>query len=127
MNRLSANNCARIYNHTLASSIAYIENNSQAYTAQFDQVQSKLNGEYKLTMTSDQALHGFFLYSLIFHHAENKTSLVLPKATSNIREELNQALNTRNKFMKGTGQELWSHACYKCCIMDKDKDDNDSM
>ena len=96
-----------------------MKNNPKAFAAQYNKSlsQSINNGSQK--MTGDQALNGFFLYSLLLHHAELGTVLVLPKDASDIRNTLHDAWEQRNTFMEGTGQELWSHACDKCCIIEK--------
>ena len=73
-------------------------------------------------MTSFQDLNGFFLYSLLLAHAESEMILVLPKDTGDIREALHNALERRNTFTEGNGQELWAHACDDYCIVNKEDD-----
>ncbi|KDQ09951.1 hypothetical protein BOTBODRAFT_116421, partial [Botryobasidium botryosum FD-172 SS1] len=75
----SASNCARVYNFTLNTPFP-----SSGWGS-------------TLRLSPDLVSDGFFLYSLLLHHTEKGTSLILPE------------------YMAGVGQEHWGHACTVCC------------
>ncbi|KDQ10250.1 hypothetical protein BOTBODRAFT_178283 [Botryobasidium botryosum FD-172 SS1] len=75
-----------------------------------------------LRLSPELVSDGFFLYSLLLHHAEKGTSLTLPEYISGSdelgttqRARLDIALAARNAATAGTGQEHWGHACTICC------------
>ena len=117
--RLSANNCARLYNHALASSSAVMQNNPGAFSERITATSVPFTWQYSLEMSSEDALNGFFIYSLLLHHAEHRQILSLPHNISGMNNWLKPALARRNKAMEGFGQEYWSHACSLCFLVDK--------
>lgn len=65
-------------------------------------------------LRAEDALNGFFLYSLLLHKAEHQHYLVLSHDVQSQRYRLEPALEERNKSMEGIGQEYWAHACDIC-------------
>ncbi|KZP00080.1 hypothetical protein CALVIDRAFT_476434, partial [Calocera viscosa TUFC12733] len=58
--------------------------------------------------------NAFDLYSLLLHHHEQQTRLRLPDSAPTEVDRLATAMQDRNHFMAGTGQEQWAHACELC-------------
>ena len=114
--RLSARNCARIYNYALAKPNAHILNNPLAYGISPSNDESVVDWPYSLELQSEEAMNGFFLYSLMLHMAEHNTHLVLSHSSTQ-NDRLSEALSYRNKVMEGTGQEEWTHACDQCFVV----------
>ncbi|KZT62745.1 hypothetical protein CALCODRAFT_425601, partial [Calocera cornea HHB12733] len=60
----------------------------------------------------------FYLDALLQHHDEQHTTLVLlehiPGNGRIQKDRLTHALEERNRFMEGTGQEYYAHACDGC-------------
>ncbi|KZT60570.1 hypothetical protein CALCODRAFT_416579, partial [Calocera cornea HHB12733] len=56
----------------------------------------------------------FDLYALLLHHHEQRSRLQLPESAANEVDRLAVAMEDRNRFMAGTGQEYWAHACDLC-------------
>ncbi|KAL1937523.1 hypothetical protein VTO73DRAFT_13109 [Trametes versicolor] len=111
---LSASNCARIYNSSLARCNASAQNNPQAYGRATGSRLSKADWPYALEMHGDLAMNGFLLYSLLLDKAEHGTCLELPHDCPTQRDRLAVVLAERNKVMEGIGQEEWTHACDLC-------------
>ncbi|KAJ6449704.1 hypothetical protein C8R47DRAFT_999114 [Mycena vitilis] len=71
------------------------------------------------TTESDQLLlpttvwDGFFLHALLRDVTKRGFLLSVPHNGSNV-DRLNIALETRNTWMVGTGQDQWAHACKGC-------------
>ncbi|KAJ7034009.1 hypothetical protein C8F04DRAFT_956939, partial [Mycena alexandri] len=55
----------------------------------------------------------FFLHALLRDFTKRDFALSVPHHGSNT-DRLNMALEMRNTWMVGTGQDLWAHACTKC-------------
>ncbi|KAF8196942.1 hypothetical protein BJ912DRAFT_846451 [Pholiota molesta] len=118
---LSAMNCARIYNESLACLNSHILSNKLAYSNTFhlyEQVENPLSSN--LIMDEEHVLNAFFLYGLLIDKAEKQTRLVLSHKEPSQREHLRPALAERNQEMEGTGQEAYRHACDLCFITYKD-------
>ncbi|KAJ2976816.1 hypothetical protein NUW54_g11507 [Trametes sanguinea] len=117
---LSANNCARLYNTSLAQRDTCAHNNPLAYGPQRRPPRSRLAKEdwpYSLEMHPDMAMNGFFIYSLLLDKAEQRSHLYLPHDCPTQKDRLGSALAERNKAMEGIGQEEWPHACDLCFIV----------
>ncbi|KZO89741.1 hypothetical protein CALVIDRAFT_491440, partial [Calocera viscosa TUFC12733] len=84
---------ARIYNTTLASPSSH--------------------ARIPLLRSEDITI-AFNLYSLLLHHNEQHTRLRVPESAPNEIDRLAVAMQDRNRFMAGTGQEQWAHACDLC-------------
>jgi len=112
--RVSAENCARIYNRTLSSKSSHILNNPLAHRSSKEM---PTHASAPVSMTPEHVSEGFMLYSLLLHHAEQSKVLILPHDVGSQRLRLRDAMDARNKEMEGTGQELWNHACDKCCVV----------
>jgi hypothetical protein len=93
----SAENIARIYNLALGSTATTIPNSS------------RLNHD----LHGDLVLDSFFLHALLRHWEVQRGILSLPHHGLQ-RHRFDNALNQRNYFMAGTGQEMWAHACSRC-------------
>ncbi|KAG2007045.1 cytochrome P450 [Coprinopsis cinerea AmutBmut pab1-1] len=123
---VSSQNSARIYNLALGKPLAHILNNAMAYGAVYDSTkasQPTFSWPYPLTLRPEDALDGFFLYSLLLYHAEEKASLTLPNNPSlSARERLRYALQDRNDAMQGVGQDDYLHACDLCYKVIKGED-----
>ncbi|KAF9518066.1 hypothetical protein BS47DRAFT_1338638 [Hydnum rufescens UP504] len=113
---VSAENCSRVYNHTLSNKSAHILNNLQAYSS-FPLDSPTPHSATPASMTPEHVSGGFILYSLLLDSAEQKEILVLPHDVGSQRLRVQPAMEARNKAMEGTGQEYWDHACDKCCIL----------
>lgn len=99
-------NCARIYNTTMLYTNAHIYEQWKAY------------GVPQHTPTlpflaEEHLLNGFFIYSLLVHHAEHQEPLSMNQDGEQ-RERLRPALQARNKTLEGLGQESYTHICDKC-------------
>ncbi|KAH6911335.1 hypothetical protein BKA70DRAFT_1460642 [Coprinopsis sp. MPI-PUGE-AT-0042] len=113
---LSSQNCARIYNLSLGKTNAYIQNNPAAFTFGAVRSSSRSSSSFwdiSLYLRDEDALNGFFLYSLLLDCAERGHSLILPHGEAQ-RDRLRWALARRNKLMEGVGQEEYLHACDLC-------------
>ncbi|KAF5345361.1 hypothetical protein D9758_008449 [Tetrapyrgos nigripes] len=113
---LSAGNCSRIYDWSLATSRQYIKNNPLAFPGAallpFSQVPDTWPVSARLR--PEDVLNGFFLYSLLLHKAERSAVLILPHDEKSHRMRLRDELALRNKLMEGVGQEQYLHACDLC-------------
>ncbi|EIW56144.1 uncharacterized protein TRAVEDRAFT_129214 [Trametes versicolor FP-101664 SS1] len=119
---LSAGNCARIYNASLARCDASVQNNIQAYGRTTRSHLSEIGWPYALDMNSDIAMNGFLLYSLLLDKAEHGSHLELPHDFPTQKDRLATALAERNNAMEGIGQEEWTHACDLCFIVKEASD-----
>lgn len=120
--RLSATNCARIYNHTFAHRSAHIFNNPLAFpSAHHPDPYSDLDWQVSLEVRAEDVMNGFLEYSLLLDKAEHNGRLVLPHGGSQ-KDRLQPALDERNTLTEGTGQENYLHACDLCFIVFTDDD-----
>ncbi|KZO91274.1 hypothetical protein CALVIDRAFT_489335 [Calocera viscosa TUFC12733] len=87
----SMSSTARIYNTTLSSP----------------------TGRAPLLRGDDIAV-AFNLYSLVLHHQEQNARLRIPDLAPTDIDRLSVPMQERNRFMAGTGQEHWPHACDLC-------------
>jgi hypothetical protein len=78
-------------------------------------------------MDVDHVWDGFFLYSLLLDHAEHGAVLKLNHNAASQAMRIRPALQARNRRMRGTGQEEWSHACELCAWVYVDEDGVKSM
>jgi hypothetical protein len=62
---------------------------------------------------TEMVWHGFFINSSLRHFTRTQGTLSVDHGGDN-RKRLDQVLEQRNRFMAGTGQEMWPHACYDC-------------
>jgi hypothetical protein len=71
--------------------------------------------------------NGFYLYCLLLDFSEHNMFVCLPHNGS-MNERICYGLRIQNKFMAGTGQEHWNHACNVCCVFEEaeERDGNDS-
>ncbi|KAJ6475036.1 hypothetical protein C8R47DRAFT_1293375, partial [Mycena vitilis] len=93
----SAQSIARIYNMALSPPTTPIPNSS------------RLSHELSEVLVLD----AFFLHALLRHKNSRQQSLVLPHGGLQ-KVRFIQAMDERNYFMAGTGQEMWPHACNGC-------------
>ncbi|KAI0350653.1 hypothetical protein OH77DRAFT_1572366 [Trametes cingulata] len=119
---LSANNCARLYNAALARVDAHIHNNPLAYGTSACYPAFKQEWPYSLELQAEEAMNGFFLYSLLLDRAEHKSHLVLSHNSTTQKDRLAEALRNRNEAMEGIGQEEWAHACDLCFVIKEGTD-----
>lgn len=125
MHRLSALNCARIYNEALANVNAYILNNRLAFASIYSSTERVApTWPWPLQLRNEDVLNSFFLYSLLLDTAERRTCLILGDDVQNARLRLEPALSARNKRMEGIGQEAYTHACDLCYIIIQGEDGN---
>jgi hypothetical protein len=70
--RLSATNCARIYNEALSSPRSHVLHNRLAFTAIYHETQNLTPDDWQLTrlIRKEDTMNGFFLYSLLLNKAE---------------------------------------------------------
>lgn len=115
--RVSSCNYSRSYNHALAYSGAFIENNKTAYGSQQYKLPSKFFSEKVKDMTGPQALNRFFLYSLLLYYNEPEKYLDLLYSSGDIIESLQEALSQRHKIIEDLDQEIWSHDYNKYLII----------
>lgn len=117
-------NCARIYNCSLASPHAYINNNKLAYRSTYTfQRHEQPTWSWALTLRDEDVANGFYIYSLLLDKAECGSCLVLDHDVANQRLRLGPALAERNKRMEGIGQESYNHACDLCYFVYRGDDD----
>ena len=98
--RTSATNCARIYNTSFTN----------------ESIQGSVPAVWhvSLEMDVDHVWDGFYIYSLLLDHAERDAVLYLDHNAVSQAKRIRPALQARNRRMRGTGQEEWSHACELC-------------
>lgn len=125
--RLSANNCARVYNSSLSAVDACMQNNIAAYGGGKMAPQRKWEWPYALELQAEEAMNGFFLYSLLLDRAEHQSHLVLSHDAASQKDRLAEAMRLRNEAMEGVGQEEWAHACDLCFIVKEDADGQPGM
>ncbi|KAJ7708797.1 hypothetical protein B0H17DRAFT_916967, partial [Mycena rosella] len=102
----SAESIARIYNTGLARPVSSVTNTSWLGRDLLDSV----------------VLDTFYLHALLRYKESVSETLVVPHNGSQ-RVRLDAALDERNYFMAGTGQEMWSHFCSRCTKTWIDADD----
>lgn len=111
-------NCARIYNVSMASLSSVILNNPIAHIEVLKGcLESDLRWQTSLELHETDVLNGFFIYSLLLDHAEQKSVLCLDHNSPSHRHRLKPALQARNARMEGFGQEEYTHACNLCYIV----------
>lgn len=66
-------------------------------------------------MNVEDVWNAFFLHSLLLDHTEHSNTLELPHDASSQTIRLDEAIQSRNSSISGTGQEHWNHACDLCC------------
>ncbi|KAK7684278.1 hypothetical protein QCA50_012602 [Cerrena zonata] len=103
----SATNCARIYNESLIASSSITDVLPPAW-------------EYRLHMKVEDVWNTFFLQALLLDTEEHANLLELPHDASSQAARLEEAIQSRNALMSGTGQEHWNHACDLCCWVHTD-------
>ncbi|KIJ60382.1 hypothetical protein HYDPIDRAFT_98972 [Hydnomerulius pinastri MD-312] len=113
---LSSMNCARIYNLALANPRAYVANNKRAFATTFHDEEGRHRCHSSTPLRPADVLNGFFVYSLLLHHAERGSFLILPHDYDH-KDRIDVALVVRNKEMEGIGQEAYPHACDLCFIV----------
>ena len=98
--RTSATNCARIYNTSFTN----------------ESIQGSVPAVWhvSLEMDVDHVWDSFYIYSLLLDHAERDAVLYLDHNAVSQAKRIRPALQARNRRMRGTGQEEWSHACELC-------------
>ncbi|KZT57327.1 hypothetical protein CALCODRAFT_434401, partial [Calocera cornea HHB12733] len=73
------------------------------------------SGSYPIPRLRSKYISDLFdLYSLLLHHSEQKSQLVLPDSAESQSERLTAAMLLRNHFMAANGQEQWAHSCQGC-------------
>ncbi|KAF9538244.1 hypothetical protein CPC08DRAFT_651514, partial [Agrocybe pediades] len=114
---LSAQNCARIYNISLASQLSVRLNNELAFgPVEVPDVPDQRHWQTSLELQDEHVLNGFFIYSLLLEKAERQQPLSLGHNLYH-RDRLQPALQERNKSMEGPGQEAYTHACDLCYVV----------
>ena len=102
-------------------------NNAQIYniTSRPDNITLTLP-DLKLShaISTEHVWNAFFTYALLREHEERSIPLELVHNTVNHMERLRPALQARNAYMAGPGQEEWSHACNLCCWVHENDDGN---
>ncbi|RDB15791.1 hypothetical protein Hypma_003744 [Hypsizygus marmoreus] len=68
-------------------------------------------------LCAEDAMNGFFLYSLLLDLSERRGILVLSHDAPSQKDRLQPALDVRNKATEGIGQECYPHACDVCFIV----------
>jgi len=116
---LSNNNCARVYNTSLGVRHCERYNNPVAYG---QGPCRSVEWPYSLELHSNEAMHGFLLYSLLLDKAEHGSCLILPHDGPSQKDRLEIPLAERNKAMEGIGQEFWAHACDLCFVVEESAD-----
>ncbi|KAL0947556.1 hypothetical protein HGRIS_013649 [Hohenbuehelia grisea] len=108
----SSTNCARIYNESITN-------------AEIQAILPPVHAK-NLSMTVDDVLNGFFLFSLLLDRQERMERgdyaepLQLENDAPSQAERLRPALEARNYLMVGPGQEAWSHVCNLCAWVSDD-------
>ncbi|KAJ7151061.1 hypothetical protein C8R46DRAFT_914205 [Mycena filopes] len=70
-------------------------------------------GDSEHTLPPTTVWDGFFLHALLRDATKRGFTLAVPHNGTNA-DRLNTALERRNVWMVGTGQDLWAHACTGC-------------
>ncbi|KAJ7165361.1 hypothetical protein C8R46DRAFT_1163693 [Mycena filopes] len=105
MTHSSAEGISRIYNLALGQSS--IPNASR--------LTHQLDGEL--------VLDAFFHHAVLRHKSSRHQILSVPHSGPQ-RHRLDEALNERNYYMVGTGQEFWAHTCNRCMKLYQGEDGN---
>ncbi|KAJ7025207.1 hypothetical protein C8F04DRAFT_1269442 [Mycena alexandri] len=102
--RLSVTNCAHIYNEALSTPPQHVLNNKLVFTAIYHETKHFTPGDWTLThfIRKEDAMNGFFVYSLLLDKAEHGGILMLPHDEANQADRLRPALAERNSAMEGT-------------------------
>ncbi|PPQ87552.1 hypothetical protein CVT26_010631, partial [Gymnopilus dilepis] len=124
---LSLTNCSRKYSRSIGLLNASVLNNLTAHMDTFQAyLSSKTNFHWQSSMQLLQTdvLNGFFLYSLLLDHAEQRSTRVLDHNAPSQKDRLQPVLQARNARMEGFGLEEYTHACNLCYIVFLDDEGN---
>ncbi|KZT62228.1 hypothetical protein CALCODRAFT_426677 [Calocera cornea HHB12733] len=108
--------------HLFRSLLFHSQTSGQAMERMYTDVlaSSTSNNGNRPTLRRTYLWDTFYLDALLQHHDEQGTSLILPENPAGAkpwgaqRERIKVALQERNIFMAGTGQEFYAHACDSC-------------
>lgn len=93
----SSDHIARIYNHSMHAALPFLP-----------------------ALTAEIVLDAFFLHALLKSAHRQQNALCVPHNGPQ-SQRFEAAMRARNKYMSGTGQEHWAHACDTCTKFKQDE------